>query len=191
MFDRFCVSFLSVGCIWMSRPEQSPQKILFDINHGNYLVTLGLETLATQSPSVSFVHDFPGSVATSLIRKDDGAFMQVLKYAFKIIGALGLTEFTPNEEVGERHTFYCTSSKFPPVNGHGASAGIDLPAGVSVAKGVDDQLGSGVYSVDAQSESADAKVMELLAGYRRDGTAERLWAYTESEWKRVTGTISI
>ncbi|KAJ4393400.1 hypothetical protein N0V93_002610 [Gnomoniopsis smithogilvyi] len=160
--------------------------------HAVSMMTLGLEMLAKRSPDVSFIHDFPGSVATNLIRQESGTLMQVMKYVFKFVGALGLSgKFTPTEEVGERHTFYCTSAKFPPAKGQGASAGVDLPTGVSVAKGVDDQIGSGTYSVDGQSESADANVMKLLAEYRRDGTAEKLWAYTESEWKRVTGTTSI
>lgn len=154
-------------------------------------MTLGLEMLAKRYPDVSFIHNFPGSVDTNLIRKGDGAFMQALKYTFKFTSAVGLSAKTPNIEVGERHTFYCTSSKFPPRDGPSDIRGVALPAGVSVAKGVDDQLGSGVYSVDGQSESADARVMELLAGYRQDGTAEKLWAYTEAEWKRVTGTVSM
>lgn len=115
--------------------------------------------------------------------------MQVMKYSFKLTSALGLSTKTPIVEVGERHTFYCTSSKFPPREAPIEARGVALPTGVSVAKGVDDQLVSGVYSVDGQSESADARVMELLAGYRRDGSAEKLWAYTEAEWKRVTGTV--
>lgn len=153
-------------------------------------MTLGLESLAKQNPEVSFVHDFPGSVSTNLIRSGDGAIMQVMKYAFKLSGALGLSQHTPTVEVGERHTFYCTSSRFPPRGAQSAVSGVDLPDGVDIAVGVDGQPGSGVYSVDGQSESADARIVELLAGYRRDGTAEKLWTYTESEWKRITEAAS-
>ena len=56
---------------------------------------------------------------------------------------------------------------------------------------MDGEVGSGVYSVDEYGESAGATVEELLANYRRSGTAERLWAFTESEWKRVTGSVSL
>lgn len=159
-------------------------------NESPFQVTLGLEALAKTNPEISFIHDFPGMVRTNIIRSGDGAFMQVLKYAFKLSGALGLSRPTPNVEVGERHTFYCTSSKFPPRDGQSAAAGVGLPHGVSVAVGVDGQPGSGVYSVDMFSESADAKVVELLTGYRKDGTAERMWAYTESEWERATRRAS-
>lgn len=152
-------------------------------------MTLGLEMLAKKNPDVSFIHDFPGAVDSNLIRKGDGAFMQVMRYTFKFTSALGLSARTPIVEVGERHTFYCTSSKFPPLEAPIESRGVALPTGVSVAKGVDDQVGSGVYSVDGQSESADARVMELLARYRRDGTAEKLGSYTKAEWKRVTRTV--
>lgn len=159
-------------------------------NDSPFQVTLGLESLAKNNPEISFIHDFPGQVKTNIIRGDEGALMQVIKYAFKLSGALGLARYTPNVEVGERHTFYCTSSRFPPSAGQSAAAGVGLPDGVKVAAGVDGQPGSGVYSVDMQSESADAKVVELLAGYRKDGTADKLWRYTVSEWERVTRTAS-
>lgn len=77
-------------------------------------VTLGLEFLAKQSPDVSIIHSFPGSVPTNLIRRGDGALMQVIKFVFKATYGLGLSRATPPVDVGERHTFYCTSARFPP-----------------------------------------------------------------------------
>ncbi|CAN8098026.1 unnamed protein product [Discula destructiva] len=159
--------------------------------HSSTMMTLGLESLAKKAPEVSFIHDFPGSVNTNLIRSGDGAFMQVLKYTFKITGALGLSLRTPAVEVGERHTFYCTSSRFPPRDDvPSTAAGVGLPDGVSAALGVDGQPGSGMYSVDGQSESADSSIVALLAEYMKDGTAEKLSTYTDSELQRVTSAAS-
>lgn len=159
--------------------------------HGATMMTLGLAALAREAPTVSFVHAFPGTVKTNIIRSGDGAILRVVVFVSKAL--FFMTGYTPIVEVGERHTFYCTSARFPPKKGAGdlGSAGVGLPDGVSVANGVDGSAASGVYSVDTNGESADAKVEELLANYTSDGTADKLWKYTESEWKRVTGTLSL
>lgn len=157
--------------------------------HGATMMTLGLEALAREAPDVSFVHAFPGTVKTDIIRSDDGAILRAASFVFKAL--FFVTGYTPIVEVGERHTFYCTSARFPPKKPEPGAAGVELPDGVSVANGVDGNVGSGVYSVDTYGESADAKVEELLENYRQNGTADNLWRYTESEWKRVMGTLSI
>jgi hypothetical protein len=159
--------------------------------HGATMMTLGLAALAKGAPDVSFVHAFPGTVKTSIVRRDDGAILRMVDLVSKAL--FFVTGYTPIVEVGERHTFYSTSARYPPKKSAEqlGAAGVELPEGVSVASGVDGSVGGGVYSVDPYGESADAKVEELLASYTRDGTADKLWNYTESEWKRVTGTVSL
>jgi hypothetical protein len=44
-----------------------------------------------------------------------------------------------------------------------------------------------VYSIDQFNESAGPKVEELLANFRKDGTAEKVWKDTADEFKRITG----
>ncbi|KAF3766614.1 hypothetical protein M406DRAFT_38016 [Cryphonectria parasitica EP155] len=139
--------------------------------HGTSMMTMALQHLAKTAPTVSFIHNFPGAVRTNLIRSDDGLETPVL-------------------ECGERHAFYCTSAKYPPGRGEGA-LGVALPEGVGVARGIDGQDGTGVYSLTEEGESADLKVDELLAKYARDGTAEKLWTYTQGEFTRVRGNSSI
>lgn len=156
------------------------------------IMTLGLAKLAQDAPRVTFVHNFPGSVKTDLIRGDEGFFMQVVKYVFMIKMMLSNT-YTPLREVGERHTFYCTSAKYPPRerSDNEEDAGISVLTGLKIARGVDGQIGSGVYTIDGQGESADAKVEEVLATCMKDGTVDRLWKFTESEFMRVTESLSI
>lgn len=162
--------------------------------HASAMMTLALEALAREALGVSFVHAFPGSVKTNLIRGDEGVVVQVMGCVFKAVAVFRSRSFVPIGEVGERHAFYCTSGRFPPRQRGGAGQGglgVGLPLGVSVARGVDGEVGSGVYSVDTYGESADVAVEGVLAGHGRSGAAERLWAYTESEWMRVTGSVSI
>jgi hypothetical protein len=37
-------------------------------------------------------------------------------------------------------------------------------------------------------ESAGDKVVVLLEGYRKDGTAAQLWEHTQDEWARISGS---
>ncbi|KAJ0116824.1 hypothetical protein J7T55_009975 [Diaporthe amygdali] len=159
--------------------------------HGATMMTLGLEALAKEAPEVSFIHAFPGKVKTDIIRSDDGAILRTVAVISKAL--FFVTGWTPIVEVGERHTFYCTSARFPPkkVVGEPTASGVQLPDGMDVARGVDGGSRGGVYSVDTYGDSADEKIEEVLANYRRDGTAEKLWKYTESEWQRVTGTLCL
>lgn len=159
--------------------------------HGATMMTLGLAALAKEAPDVSFVHAFPGTVKTNIVRSGDGAILRIVDLVSRAL--FFVTGYTPIVEVGERHTFYCTSARFTPkkITEEPGAAGVELPEGVSIANGVDGSAGSGVYSVDMYGESADTKVEELLASYTRDGTAGKLWSYTESEWKRVKGMVSL
>lgn len=161
--------------------------------HSSSMMTLGLGALARKAPDVAFIHAFPGNVNTNIIKGDEGAVMNILNYLFKFIGVFLPGRYTPIKEVGERHTFYCTSARYPPPNADDGrdALGVTLPSGVSVARGVDGEVGSGLYSVDMYGESAGTAVEDVLAEHRQSGVAERLWTYTESEWNRVTGSVSI
>ncbi|KAF9776419.1 hypothetical protein IL306_005406 [Fusarium sp. DS 682] len=148
-------------------------------------VTLSLEALARQAPEVSFIHNFPGSVDTDLIRSGDGFMMQVMKYWFKVSMTIK-RQWLPKEECGERHAWLCVSGRYPDKKGgeNGIAEG-------EVAVGVDGNKGSGVYSVDWNGESASDEVVKLLNGYKKEGLVEKVWKDQEKEFVRITGGISI
>ncbi len=56
-----------------------------------------------------------------------------------------------------------------------------------MARGTNGEIGSGVYSVDLEGESSGPKVLELLAGYRKEGVVENFWDHTEAEFERIMG----
>jgi hypothetical protein len=149
-------------------------------------LTLSLEALARQAPEVSFIHNFPGSIDTDLIRSGDGAMMQVMKYWFKISMTVR-RQWLPKEECGERHAWLCLSGRYPDKQG-GNGNGVE---DVEVAVGVDGKKGSGVYSVDWDGESASSDVVKLLEGYRQEGIVDKVWKDLESEFVRITGEKSI
>lgn len=48
-----------------------------------------------------------------------------------------------------------------------------------------------MYSVNKKGESVGAKTVALLEGYRKEGVLSRLWQYTESQFRSITGTNAI
>ncbi|RSM06866.1 hypothetical protein CEP52_005475 [Fusarium oligoseptatum] len=157
-----------------------PNKIRSTRGHLCTAMTLSLEALSRQAPEVSFIHNFPGSVDTDLIRRDDGLMMQFVKQFFRL-GTTVLGKWVPKEECGERHAWLCLSSRFP----------ANSDESVEAAVGTDGIKGSGVYSVDWDGESASDEVVKLLGEYREEGTVDKVWKHMEDEFVRVTGSVSI
>lgn len=150
--------------------------------HAASLVTLGLEAVEKQAPTVSFVHVFPGAVKSNIGRDVKGLVGLILTGVFSV---LGRWIYVKPEEVGERHLFCATSSMYAPEDGEGV--GLKLVDGLKVAKGTNGKVGSGVYSTQQDCESAGPEVDKLLAGLRKEGLVEKVWAHTEGEYKRILG----
>jgi hypothetical protein len=140
--------------------------------HLSTLVTLGLEAVARNTPEVSFIHDYPGTVNTPL-----------LKHMSEV--QLSTLTFVPLEESGERHCYLATSARFPAQQG--GADGVGLVEGDEVAVGTEGERGSGMYSVGKECESAGVEVRELLAGLREDGIVNKIWQHTQEEFKRIVG----
>ncbi|KAK9241715.1 hypothetical protein V1506DRAFT_574791 [Lipomyces tetrasporus] len=148
------------------------------------LVTLGLEAVARTAPDVSFVHDYPGTVRTTLLSRMKGLRGVVIRtYAF----VLGWWVCVPLEESGERHLYLATSARFPAA-GKGVLS-VPLGEGEEVAVGSTGEVGGGMYSVGWDGESASEGVRELLKGLRETGMVEEVWKHTEGEFKRITGGL--
>lgn len=148
-------------------------------------MTLGLEALARQAPEVSFVHNFPGSVETDLIRPESGLMMQPLRWVFKI---MFWGRFLSHDECGERHAYLCVSGMYPSKGGDG---GVGLDEGLSVARGTDGRMGSGMYSIDGVGESASEAAIKVLQKHRGDGLVDKVWEHLGSEFKRITGSVAV
>ncbi|KAI1176425.1 hypothetical protein F4777DRAFT_546225 [Nemania sp. FL0916] len=157
--------------------------------HMTSMITLSLESLAKQAPEVSFIHTYPGFVKTNLARELTG----VLSVIVKVVTAPLMALFhIPIEETGERHTFFATSACFPPRDSERRDAdGISLGNGVVIAAGADGKTGSGVYSIDYAAEGTAERVQKIIKDYMQDGTAEKVWAHTEEEYMRITGSLAV
>ena len=89
-----------------------------------------------------------------------------------------------SEECGERHLYLVTSARYPPREAE--STAVRLGDSVEVAIGSNGEVGSGVYSVGSDCESASSEVRELLAGLREKGMVEDVWRHTELEFERIS-----
>jgi hypothetical protein len=154
--------------------------------HLETLITLALEGVAKTAPEVTFIHNAPGAVNTQLFNRISG----IVGWAMRAyLWVVGWWVWLPIEECGERHCYLVTSGRFPPAKGGSeCGASVELEAGDGVAKGTTGLVGSGVYSVGWDGESASAAVEKLLAGYRDEGTAEDILGHLESEFNRITGS---
>lgn len=162
--------------------------MLYLRGHFSSMTTLALEAVAENAPSVSFIHVFPGAVKTNYGNDLKGPMFTVLRAVFEAVYPLiGPLLFTPLNEAGERHLFVATSARFAA----GSENGVPTPEGVVVARGTNGKIGSGVYTVTNDGETARLKVEQLLGKMRMDGTAQKVWAHVEDEFVRITGTASV
>lgn len=103
--------------------------------------------------------------------------MRFLKTVWAVLGPL---VHIPLVEAGDRHVFFCTSARFS-AGYDDATPGVPLADGLTFARGTDGQVGSGVYSIDANGESAGPKVEKLLAQLRSQGMVEQVWENIQSD----------
>jgi hypothetical protein len=175
------------GAIFENDFQNRKISFRYSRGHTNSMATLSLEAIAKKAPDVTFINGFPGLVDSGLLRGTKGPSMFVIKVVFRIMIPIMAV---PNLECGERLTFLATSAKYPP--NAGGNAGVPLVGdGISVAKGTDGEIGSGVYSLTQVGESSGPKIEALLAKFREEGMVEKLWNHTEEEYKRITGVVAV
>jgi NAD(P)-dependent dehydrogenase (short-subunit alcohol dehydrogenase family) len=146
--------------------------------------TLLLEEASRRAPNVGFIHTVPGVVKSGITRDAEGLKMKMLIAVTSLLGPLIQTS---PDECAERHVFFATSGMYPSSQGGAALAGIPISQNLSLARGTNGQPGSGMYSLDNKSASAPPRVEQLLAQFREDGTAKKVWEYAMADFKRITG----
>ncbi|KAJ6023963.1 short-chain dehydrogenases/reductase [Penicillium herquei] len=123
------------------------------------MTSLAFEILASQHPSINFIHVFPGIVATSLMKKSVGSFMgSILSFITKPISMSA-------SESGEWHVFLSTSTEFRARN-----ASSSQPSG-----------GSYIVNYDGKNVSKDA----LMAELRGKGFLDTVWKHTLDTFDRL------
>jgi hypothetical protein len=154
--------------------------------------TLAFEQLAKSNPMISFCHVYPGFVNTGQLDR----LMQTVKGIWTLPALLARWTIVPIlgsfgrtlDEAGEWGLFVSTSARYPPSKPKDPQdVGVPLPDDVDVAKSsvANDGKGNGVYRLDNYGETVLNECDDVLAGYRLDGTGEKIWEETQATWNRV------
>lgn len=151
------------------------------------MVTLSIDALAKQNPTVSFIHNYPGAVQSGIYRDMKGLTGTPLRltlnllYRFYHISA---------EETGQRHMFLLTSARYPPKRGDEAK-GVEVAKDVSVARGIDGVAGSGCYCASQPCDEGSTKNFALLKKLREDGMTDKVWEHIEKKFNEITGSVCV
>jgi NAD(P)-dependent dehydrogenase (short-subunit alcohol dehydrogenase family) len=133
--------------------------------HSNTMLTLAYEHLARENPRISFVHAYPGFVATPIFSRGSTGLLRLL--AVYIVQPLVNLLATSAHEAGARALFYLTSDRYS--DGDGT---------VPLAEGIEKSPTSegGVFLSDEKSESIDNE--KILRDFRARGVHEQVWRHT-------------
>ncbi|OKL62948.1 hypothetical protein UA08_01764 [Talaromyces atroroseus] len=129
------------------------------------MMTLALEHLASENPRISFVHAFPGLVATPLMTRISSGIRGVL---IRYLVAPVLSFFVRSvSEAGQRGLFTATSARYSVDDGI-----VPLAGGLQKVE----RSKGGVFLIDENGEAPDnEKVLEDL---RKRGVDKKVWDHT-------------
>lgn len=147
--------------------------------HAITMTSLIFEEMAQKTPSVSFVHAYPGFVKTGFAKDQPAAIRAASEFAATLLSwwAVGI------EESGQRHLYAATSAAYPPKAGE--KSGVEVSRG-GVAKGSAGVVGSGAYLIGSDNEvRANEKVLRQL---RSGGAGEKIWVHTMRTFENIRGS---
>ncbi|KAK5447756.1 hypothetical protein LTS15_009254 [Exophiala xenobiotica] len=134
--------------------------------HSATMLTLSLEHLARENPRISFVHAFPGWVATPILSRGSKGLLRLLMTW--VVQPLVALFATSAEEAGARALFYSTSDRYS-VSDNGM---VPLVEGIEKSP----KTQGGIFLSNDKSESVNNE--KLLADFRARRVDEKVWRHT-------------
>lgn len=136
-------------------------------HHSSTMLTLSYEHVAREHPKISFVHAYPGPVATPILSRGSTGLKRVL-LTWIVTPLIALFSASP-ETAGARALFLSTSSRYAVGLEHSS---VPLASGVAASP----KTKGGVFLSDGKSESTDNE--KVLADLRARGTGDKVWKHT-------------
>ena len=106
--------------------------------NGTTQTTLAFEELAKTNPRITFIHKFPGLVATGVLDKlmgtASGLYAVPAAIARWVLVPIVQLFATSVDVAGERGLFIATSARYPPAQPSKKLSGVALPKGVEISK---------------------------------------------------------
>jgi hypothetical protein len=143
------------------------------------------EELASRETGTAFVHSSPFLVVTGAARELPLWARIGVKVLTPVLGLFAVGE----EETGARQLFLATSGLYPPAKptaGSATAAGMPVPKGLAVVKGMDGKVGSGGYTLNYDGEIAGKK--SLLDEYHSKGVGKTVWEHTMGIFEKLEKT---
>jgi hypothetical protein len=140
------------------------------------LNSLAIETLASQHPSVSFIHEFPGVVVTPLFKTSMGSILGT------ILGFMSKIMSMSAEESGEWQTFLLTSPAFPAKSS--VSSGLTAEQSAKISRASTGEVGGGSYILNHNGK--DVTNQALMSQLREKGFLEIVWKHTLEIFTELT-----
>lgn len=134
-------------------------------SHAGTMMTFALERLASENPRISFVHAFPGVVATPLFDHLAGGILGwVLRYIVAPVVRLFARSVS---EAGQRGLFTLTSARYSVDDGI-------VPLAGDVRKS--QRTEGGIFTIDEHGEAADN--VKVLEDFRKRDVDKKIWDHT-------------
>ncbi|KAF2271059.1 hypothetical protein CC78DRAFT_10444 [Lojkania enalia] len=140
--------------------------------HACSMMNFTLEHFAQQYPATSFIHAYPSGVRTGALRPMGPVVNNVLKAVTVLLKPF----MVDLKESGERHLYAATAPQFAP-----REAKADGKE--NVAKGMDEEPGSGAYALNWNGEVFGES--QKAAGLRAEGAEKRIWDHTEEVFRKI------
>jgi len=140
------------------------------------------DELATQDPSISFVHSFPGFVNTGLTRELPLWTRAIAKVVNPLISPFSVVAVA----LKKNNLFHATSGLYPPMKpaeGAPFAVGVPAPTGLEIAEGANGQVASGGYLLNWNGDIA--KQATNLKEYRKKGYGKLVREHTMQIFERV------
>ena len=132
--------------------------------HSATMLTLAFEHLARENPGISFVHAFPGAVATPLLSRGSTGLVRLLMTG--VVHPLIKTFATSADEAGARALFYLANDRYSVKHNAILSAdGLEKPM----------LSGGGIFLINEKSEIVDNE--KVLVDYRVRGVDKDVWRH--------------
>lgn len=141
--------------------------------HGATMMTFALEHLASENPRISFVHAFPGIVATPLFNRIAGGVLgMVLRYAVAPVLRLFARSVA---EAGQMGLFTAISARYSVDDGI-----VPLVGDLQKAQRTE----GGIFTINEHGDAAENA--SVLEDFRKRGVDKKIWDHTMNVFAGVS-----
>ncbi|KFX99151.1 hypothetical protein V490_01927 [Pseudogymnoascus sp. VKM F-3557] len=158
--------------------------VLNHLSHAVFMTNFSFIHIAAENPSLSCIHIHPGLVKTPEF--EHSRFSPFVKWLFNwVILPLTAPFLLDLKESGERNLFIATSARFRARSGGDGEGGTMVPVVQGeVAKGLDGQVGGGVYAVDWNGEVCKGND-KFYRKWGPKGLGDKVWEHTMKVFETV------